>query len=137
MVGGVKTEAGKNRKIPIADCIYPFIKAWYSKNAFSKYLFPINSASTFRYKLNQIVEIYGLEEHKPHDGRHTFITLASNYGIDEILVKLIVGHSNSRNITQDVYTHKTQSQLLEAVNLLPYGTNMTQLSKKMVGAIES
>lgn len=130
MVGGVKTEAGKNRKIPIANCIYPFIKAWYSKNAFSKYLFPINSASTFRYKLNQIVEIYGLEEHKPHNGHHTFITLASNYGIDEILVKLIVGHSNSRNITQDVYTHKTQSQLLEAVNLLPYGTNMTQLSKK-------
>ncbi|KAF1680739.1 tyrosine-type recombinase/integrase [Veillonella sp. R32] len=86
---------------------------------------------------DEIIEIYGLEEHKPHDGRHTFITFTSNYGIDEILVKLIVGHSNSRNITQDVYTHKTQSQLLEAVNLLPYGTNMTQLSKKLVGAIEA
>lgn len=52
MVGGVKTEAGKNRKIPFADCIYPFIKSWYTKNAFNKYLFPITSASTFRYKNN-------------------------------------------------------------------------------------
>lgn len=136
MIGGVKTEAGKDRKIPIADCIYPFIKAWYTKNAFNQYLFPINSASTFRYKLNAALDTYNILSHKPHDGRHTFITMASNYGIDEVLVKRIVGHSRGRNITQDVYTHKTQEQLLEAVNSLPYGPDMNQLSKKLVGAIE-
>lgn len=136
MVGGVKTEAGKDRKIPIADCIYPFIKSWYTKNAFSKYLFPINSASTFRYKLNVTLNKYNIPLHKPHDGRHTFITMASNYGIDEVVVKRIVGHSRGRNITQDVYTHKTQEQLLQAVNSLPYGPDMNQLSKKLVGAID-
>ena len=125
MIGGVKTAAGKDRHIPIAECIYPFIKRWYDAKRFQGgFLFPINASSSMRYQMNKLLPDLGIGSHKSHDGRHTFITMASNYGIEEVLVKRIVGHSQGRNITQDVYTHKTQDQLLRAVNSLPYGINM-------------
>lgn len=138
MIGGVKTEAGKNRKIPIADCIYPFIKKWYELNIFKgEFLFPLNSHSAIRYKMKKLLTELELPLHRPHDGRHTFITLASNYCIDEVTVKRIVGHARGRNITQAIYTHKTQEQLLEAVNSLPYGPTMTMSPNEKVGATAS
>ena len=36
MVGGSKTEAGKDRCIPIAECIYPFIKELYQQAKFKR-----------------------------------------------------------------------------------------------------
>ena len=135
MVGGVKTEAGKNRRIPIANCIYPFVKAFYERNVFKrKYLIHINNSTTLRHKLKPMFERLKIEYHRPHDGRHTFITMASNYRIDEVVVKRIVGHSKGRNVTQDVYTHKTQEQLLHAVNTLPYGPNMLLSPEEKGGA---
>ena len=62
-----------------------------------------------------------LGDHKPHDTRHTFISMASNVGIDEVIIKRIVGHSSKNNITQEVYTHKTIQQYIDAVNKLPFG----------------
>ena len=57
MVGGVKTEAGKNRRIPIANCIYPFVKAFYERNVFKrKYLIHINNSTTLRHKLKPMFE---------------------------------------------------------------------------------
>ena len=44
--------------------------------------------------------------HKPHDTRHTFITKAKAAGVDEYILKLIVGHE-IQDITEKVYTHRT------------------------------
>ena len=60
-----------------------------------------------------------ISDHLPHDTRHTFITLASNYGIDRYILKSIVGHTQSKDITADVYTHKTIEQYIEEVNKIP------------------
>lgn len=53
--------------------------------------------------------------HLPHDCRHTTATALANAGVESMLVKLILGHSNS-DITDRVYTHKTHKQLIEAVD---------------------
>lgn len=45
-------------------------------------------------------------EHKPHDTRHTFITKAKDAGINEYVLKLIVGHE-IRDVTEKIYTHRT------------------------------
>lgn len=45
-------------------------------------------------------------EHKPHDTRHSFITKAKDAGINEYILKLIVGHE-IQDITEKVYTHRT------------------------------
>ena len=61
----------------------------------------------------------GISDHLPHDTRHTFVTLASNYGMDRYVLKAIVGHTQSKDITADVYTHKTIEQYIEEVNKIP------------------
>lgn len=121
MIGGSKTDAGKRRIIPIAECIYPIISAFYSEAQFnrSNRLFKSPSKTIYRTHFTKICQELNLGEHVPHDTRHTFITMCSNAEIPEIIVKHIVGHSTARNITQDIYTHKTTNQYVEAVNKLP------------------
>ena len=62
--------------------------------------------------------------HSTHDARHTFVTMMSNYEINEKTIKTIVGHAGGNNVTEDVYMHKNLVQLLDAVNRLPFGNGM-------------
>lgn len=39
--------------------------------------------------------------------------------MDIYILKSIVGHTHSGDVTSDVYTHKTRKQFLDAVNTLP------------------
>ena len=128
MVGGMKTKAGKNRSIPIAECIFPFVKYFYTKYAFTKdaYLFTEFKAPTpLKFAMYKACAKTHIPNHLPHDCRHTFITMSDNYGLSEKTIKLIVGHSRGAGTTQAVYTHKTVQQLIAAVNTLPYGEKMT------------
>lgn len=128
MIGGVKTKAGKNRIIPIAECIAPFVSELYQLSKFSrsdtlllKGYIPVNPA-TVPQKLSKVL---GIESHLPHDFRHTFVTMAKNVGMDVFTLKKIVGHSTTKDIT-DLYTHKEIFQLIEAVNKLPYGSALKE-----------
>ncbi len=56
-------------------------------------------------------------EHLPHDGRHTFASLADTAGMNKIAIKKIMGHA-SNDITEKVYTHKDVAELLTCVNML-------------------
>jgi len=125
MVGGVKTRAGKNRSIPIAECIFPFVKYFFNQSAFNsdKRLFSIANITLLKY-IKKECSLLKIGPHLPHDCRHTFITMAENYHMEEKNIKLIVGHAHSGDTTQDVYTHKTIQQLIQSVNMLPYGINM-------------
>ena len=124
MIGGNKTKAGKDRIIPIHNAILPFIKMWL-KNAKTNNAdllmqgCEINSIPTYRYRLNHAPSDFGC--HKPHDGRHTFATMAYGHRLDSDIIKRIMGHSRATDITSDVYIHTDLAQLLEAVNILPYG----------------
>lgn len=52
--------------------------------------------------------------HKPHDTRHTFISLMTEAGVDPRILRAIVGHS-SQNVTEQ-YTHISFEAMMEAVN---------------------
>lgn len=54
-------------------------------------------------------------EHRPHDTRHTCISLLTAKGVDERIIKKIVGHKG-QGVTQIVYTHFEIDELLEAIN---------------------
>ena len=117
LIGGMKTEAGTDRVIPIHEAVYPYFKRNMSK---SKFL--INNLSgqgmsyvNFRTKyFDPCMKRFGLQ-HNCHDTRHTFASLAYKYGIDELKVKLIMGHS-VQDITKGVYTHVEPEELVKAVN---------------------
>ena len=124
MMGGLKTAAGKNRAVPIAEKIYPFIAAMYSPD--NEYLVMDAWDSKAMLKYDRLREhvwhkspiIKALPtEHLPGDGRHTCASLLDNAKVDLKTTQLILGH-RSANITHRVYTHKTIQQLVDAINLI-------------------
>lgn len=105
--GGSKTEAGKNRIVPIHPLILPIVKS-------------LSGAYPFEMRYNNYREwLNDTTGHTPHDTRHTFITELQNKGADKICIQRLVGHA-SGNITDAVYTHKDLEQLRKAINLLDY-----------------
>lgn len=116
--GGIKTETGKNRFVPIPDKIMPFIKKRLSQTddylfcdtKRHKYSYDYYLKKIFKNIMNQLDM-----DHRPHDGRHTFTTILSNVDANPTTIKKLVGHKNFKQ-TEDVYIHKNIDQLREAIN---------------------
>jgi integrase len=111
--GGMKTEAGSNRTVPIHTKIRGLVSKKYneSKTAGSETLLGWTDQSftydKLRYKYKQVVIKLGLDlKHRPHDGRVHFITNAKKYGVDEYAIKYFVGHAIT-DITEKVYTKRS------------------------------
>lgn len=54
-------------------------------------------------------------DHTPHCTRHTCISMLAEAGVDDRMVKKIVGHKG-QGVTQTVYTHFEIEALIEAIN---------------------
>lgn len=119
MRGGVKTEAGKDRIIPINKKILPFIVKRKAEG--HRYLLHWkNKRMTYDHYYNQIWKdiMDQLQlNHKPQECRHTFATLMDKAKADKLCVKRIMGHAVA-DITERVYTHKDIEDLLEAIDLI-------------------
>lgn len=121
MFGGLKTDAGRNRCVPIHPRIYDLVVANYNKALAmgSDYLFNDENGQQgthltydkYRGRFTKINKKLG-QTHRPHDTRHTFISIAKSQGINEHILKLIVGHAIT-DVTEKVYTHRTIRQLAE------------------------
>jgi len=120
ITGGIKTDAGKDRIIPISSKIFDMISARVSEG--NEYLIARENGKQFKYenyykeKFTPIMEQLNFK-HKPHDCRHTFATLMSNAGADTIALQKIIGHA-SYETTANVYTHKDIEQLKKAIDLI-------------------
>ena len=127
MFGGLKTDAGRNRIVPIHPKIKDLIQKDYDAAVAigSEYLFndPDGQQGTFltydkyRGRWSKIMKRLKLD-HKPHDTRHTFITNAKEAGVDEYILKLIVGHA-IEDVTEKVYTHRTLEDMRKAIEKIP------------------
>lgn len=118
-VGGMKTEAGKDRLVPIHTRIRPLIEKRYreAEELGSEYLFNCTDTRTHRSSLmltydkyqqryNKIRDVLGLDpRHRAHDGRNHFITQAKKHGVDEYAIKYMVGHAIT-DVTEKVYTKR-------------------------------
>ena len=118
-VGGMKTEAGTNRIVPIHSRIRPLVKRRYDEAIAlgSKYLINCTDTHTHRssnmltydkyqQRYNKLRDVLGLNPmHRAHDGRNHFITKAKKYGVDEYAIKYMVGHAIS-DVTEKVYTKR-------------------------------
>lgn len=126
MRGGIKTEAGINRVIPLHEKIIPLIKKYYdhSKEIGCKYLIANSLGNKMQYsnyrreKWDKMMEQLEFnKDHRPHDTRHTFATRMDRTPANKLCIKRIMGHA-STDITNKVYTHKDIQDLIEAVNYL-------------------
>lgn len=82
--------------------------------------------------IEKALPLIGIQNHKSHDTRHTFITLADNCNMNDVTKKLIIWHVQA-DMTKSIYTNKLIQQLTNAVDMLPYGAEMFNfISKKMI-----
>lgn len=113
-----KTKAGI-RKVPIAEKVYPFFEHWMTKNDCE---FLISNAHgrgysdrTFRDTCWTPIMNQAEMQHRPHDTRHTCISLLTVAGVDDKIIKKIVGHAGT-GVTEIVYTHFELQLLIDAIN---------------------
>ena len=113
-----KTNAGI-RRVPIADKVLPFFNYWMTKNNCG-YLISTPDGDPFVYRnyydsyWTPFMEIMGLT-HRPHDTRHTCISMLAAAGIQDKIIKKIVGHKG-QSVTEVVYTHFEIKELIDAIN---------------------
>lgn len=126
--GGMKSEAGQERLVPIHSRIKQLVEKKYkeSKKLGSRYLFNYvdpdarskNLALTYsRYQTvfqRICIELNLNPDHRPHDGRKHFVTVAKKNGVDDYAIKYIVGHKIS-DITEKVYTKREFQWLREEI----------------------
>lgn len=109
-IGGLKTEAGKNRTIPVHPSVKPYIGAIdkYRGTALDSFrktkFYPLMKELKMEYAASG-------EKHTPHDCRHTFSWLADKYNVDELSKHLIMGHSLGKDVEKAVYGHRTLEEL--------------------------
>lgn len=112
IIGGSKTKAGTNRVVPIHPRIYGFIENFYSLD--NKYLFNNYGVSKYQIYRKNFIDTMKLcdinQNHKLHDCRKTFVTLAKRYELNEYAIKYIVGHSIT-DITEKTYTDRDPNWL--------------------------
>lgn len=111
MIGGLKTTAGKNRKIPISEKIVPLLDL--SGEYLIMYEGKKLSYTHANDKLAEYMQSLNME-HYFHDTRHTTATLLEKANIPLLHRKLILGHATS-DVT-DLYTHVDISQLIDDIN---------------------
>lgn len=117
-ITGSKTEAGKDRIIPIHPKIKHLIKYFYDNGndypfiaVFDK--FNYNKLSREHTKLMKMLNF----KHTPYDARHTFTTKMKKANVNEYIIKTIVGHA-IKDLTEDVYTHRDIEELYNAVCMI-------------------
>lgn len=109
ITGGIKTDAGKNRVVPIHPEIAKHIEHWCNKGGQTLICEgekgkPL-SAKRYREKYYYpALEAAKVRPLTPHACRHTFGSLAAEAGVDTIHIQKLIGHANYA-FTADTYTH--------------------------------
>lgn len=127
--GGIKTDVGENRVVPIHSRIQdlvlrkyqeaealgsPYLLNWADPNNRNKKNIKLTYAR-YQKAFERIRDELKLNpNHRPHDGRTHFVTMAKRYGVDEYAIKYMVGHKIS-DITEKVYTRREFAWLREEI----------------------
>lgn len=122
IIGGEKTEAERNREIPIHRQVRPYIAEWIRRANDGQELLLVNSAGgmirddnwrdrKYYPKLDEL----GISRKSPHSTRRTFATLSRRAGMREEVLQRILGHAKFS--TTDLYIKKETADLLDAINL--------------------
>lgn len=118
-MGGMKTDAGTNRVVPISEKIKELVKSAYEEE--NDYLLTDENGNLLTYdKLSyrfekMIKDLQLNPEHKAHDGRKTFVSLCKKYNVDEYAIKYMVGHKIS-DLTESVYTERESDFLFKEIS---------------------
>lgn len=116
--GGIKTDAGKDRIIPIHSKIQQYIKTWHSQNK-DTIIFKEDGKKILpeyyrNYLYYPVLEKAGIKKLTPHSCRHTFASLMARSGVDTLYIQKLIGHSDY-STTANIYTHPEMQELKKAI----------------------
>lgn len=119
ITGGIKTDAGKNRVIPIHPKIMKYVKHWHDKSGQAliceesgKPLSAKRYREKYYYPALDAAEVNRLT---PHACRHTFGSMMAAAGVDTVRIQKLIGHADY-STTANVYTHLEVESLREAIS---------------------
>jgi integrase len=122
ITGGIKTDAGKNRIVPIHPLIYPIFIKWFNKNGdtiFCDEKGKSLSARTYREKkFAPALETMGVRPLTPHSCRHTFATMLNRVEAQPANIQKLIGHVVGSDTTDKVYTHPEIEDLRKTIEML-------------------
>ncbi len=104
--GGVKT--AKDRIVPIHSAIADLVPS----------SFDIDQRK-FRDDMRKLLKELEIDDHTPHDCRHTFSSLCERFGVREADRKRMLGHRVG-DITNDVYGHRTVEELRKEIEKIDF-----------------
>ena len=102
----------------IAEKIVPLMQKWMDRDC--EFLICNSSGTRMSYYVFRdnywkgIMDMLSMER-RPHDTRHTCITMLTEAGVDPRIIRQIVGHKG-QGVTEAVYTHVDLPAKLEAIN---------------------
>lgn len=112
--GGSKTDAGKDRTVPIHSAIFPLVERRLKEFGC---ILPCRPED-FREQMDRLLNSLGFvnePKHTPHDCRHTFSRLCEKYGVRENDRKRMLGHSFGNDITNRIYGHRELDDLRKEI----------------------
>lgn len=113
LIGGIKTDAGKNRYIPIPRIISDIFIDIYNYSNSNKL---ISFSEDHFYKLwhDQISRLGLRKELTPHCCRHTYATVLAEADVQPAIIKELAGHKNYATTLQ--YTHIANRKKSDTIN---------------------
>lgn len=129
--GGAKTEAGRNRIVPIHSSVKAYYEYFFAKAQEKGSVYLISNQAGNKFNVNnwrnrnfyKSLEAIGILRGKddrhvtPYSCRHTFASMCDRVGINDNLIIKMVGHT-SKKTTDKFYIHKTEKEMAEAVESL-------------------
>jgi integrase len=122
IIGGVKTDAGKDRIVPIHPLIFPIFQKWYNKNGETIFCNEQGKKLSVRaYREKRFAP--ALQELKirpltPYSCRHTFATMMNRVKAPSANIQKLIGHVVGSSTTDKVYTHPEIEDLRQTIEML-------------------
>ena len=136
LTGGIKTEYGKGRVIPVHSQIQPFLEHFLNRatsNLFTriKASGKLVSIDSFYFRKNMFAAL-DLKNSSggtltPHATRHTFATLCHRFNLDDVCMCRLMGHS-PKGITQKTYVHVGTDVLRQEIEKIDLSTICRQFT---------
>ena len=130
ITGGMKTDAGKERIVPIHTRIRVLVQKNYNEAISLGSDRLINDPESkkggikitydkYAKRFTKVIAELNLnEDHRPHDPRTTFVTMAKKAEVDEYVIKRLAGHKIT-DITEAVYTKRDLEWLRSELEKIP------------------
>ena len=133
VVGGEKTEAGRNRIIPIR----PEGRRYFSELAenadgpllISGYRGQRVAANFRKRDYYPLLERLKIQKKTPHATRHTYASWAVEHGMKPEILQKVMGHANYTT-TADIYVHADTDVLISAVEAASGDSNLLATEKE-------